>query len=200
MIITQNIFPVTIAKTVWQDSHLLGEEFDNAIDQVLSQQRDPQKLQPTIESTFRMTNDVFEWEITRPLKYWVQSVMKDLWESIGYEPADIAVERSWINRVPKGAFLSGHAHGSTEMVATYYHKAPPGSAKLVLYNPFEQTGMSPYKQKEYVIEPKSGELYAWPGYLWHRVEPHELSDPRIAISMHIHQGSFTVADRWTRFQ
>lgn len=200
MIITRDIFPVTIAHTNWADKHLLGDDFDIEVAHYLNQSvSDARKLQPTIESTFRFTNDVMGMESVKPFRYWMESIMDDLWAGIGYEPAEIAIERSWINRVPKGAHLFGHAHGSTEMVCTYYHKAPTGSAKLILHNPFEmQSGMSPYANKTIEIQPKDGDLYAWPGYLWHSVETHETDEPRIAISMHVHQGSYTLSNRWVK--
>ena len=202
MIITQDIFPVTYAKTTWSDSHMLGQQFDQELDQILDLVPNNKKLETLVgeyNTTLRVTNDIMQMESAKPFRYWIESTMQELWQAIGYEECQIAVERSWINKMGHGSSLKPHAHGSTEMVATYYHKAPPGSGKLVLYNPYElQTGMAPYARKSVVIEPKAGELYAWPGYLWHSVETHEAVEPRIAISMHIHQGSHTLTNRWIK--
>lgn len=205
MIITQNIFPVTIASTSWQDRHLLGEEFDAELDRLLlglaGETEVDTKLLTLVgnnHSTFRYTTDFMLIKQAEPFRKWIEQIKHEMWTAIGYEECQIAIERSWVNKLGQGAGLRPHAHGSTEMVMTYYHKAPPGSGKLKLYNPYENTGMAPYSNKVIEIEPTEGTLYAWPGYLWHEVEQHNLESERVAISMNVHQGSHTISNRWKK--
>jgi len=202
MIIAQNVFPVIIAKTKWQDRHLLGEAFDKEINDILNNVPEDRKIDTAkgeYSTTIRQFNDIMNLPSVYPFRKWAESVMKDLWREIGYEDCDIAIERSWINQFFKGSKLGGHAHGSTEMVMTYYHKMPAGSSAITFYNPFEgQTGMAPYRQKLVTIQPEEGDLLAWPGFLWHEVEEQPVDGGRMAISMHVHQGSYALADRWRK--
>jgi len=83
-----------------------------------------------------------------------------------------------------------HVHQDT-FSGVFYLKVPKGSGKLVLTNP----GMNPLWQGAMLtdqknkfnadklrIEPSDGEIYLWPSYLPHGVEPNDHDDERISIS------------------
>ncbi len=199
MISSQVVFPIKIA-SIHAPKDLLGEDFDKEIDEILSAIPEERRI-PAARgkhlSTIRTMSDVMTLPSVNNFNKWVKEVIPSLWEEIGYAPAELAVERSWINQFSRGSLLRAHAHGSTEMVMTYYHKIPPGSGSITFYNPFDaSTGMAPFKQKSLTISPEEGLLLAWPGFLWHEVHETSVEDKRMAISMHVHQGSYTLTDRW----
>jgi uncharacterized protein (TIGR02466 family) len=200
MITSQTVFPIKIASTFWEDKHLLGEDFLKEITDIFESVPDNRKLETAAgdhDTTLRVLPDIINLESMKPLKFWLKNIVYKMWEEIGYAPTALAIERSWINQFKQGSRLRSHAHSSTEMVMTYYHKVPPGSSSITLYNPFElSTGMAPYEQKSITIYPQEGQLLAWPGFMWHEVNEQTIEDTRIAISMHVHQASYYLADRW----
>lgn len=199
MITSQVVFPIKIAST-FAPKGILGEDFDKEIDEILNSMPEERRI-PAARgehlSTIRTMSDVLTLPSTKNFNQWVKEIIPSLWEEVGYAPADLAVERSWINQFSQGSLLRAHAHGSTEMVMTYYHRIPEGSGSITFYNPFDvSTGMAPFKQKTLTIKPEEGLLLAWPGFLWHEVHETSVNKKRMAISMHVHQGSYTLADRW----
>ena len=157
------------------------------------------KYKKELGNYIKLYDDIINIQSMVKFKSYMRNYMKTAWTNIGYEECGIAIERSWINRFEKGSRLMGHAHGSTEMVMTYYHQVPEGSAEISFFNPFDrQLGMAPFKNKLFTYAPKAGDLLAWPGFLWHEVHVQQIDQPRIAISMHVHQGSYALADRWVR--
>jgi hypothetical protein len=199
MIKSKIVFPVKIAST-YAPAGLLTETFDEEIHQIVSPISKNLNLPSATGeniSTIRVMPDIMTLPSVKKFSSWIKKVIPQLWEEIGYEPAELAVERSWVNQFKQGSILKAHGHGSTEMVMTYYHKIPAGSSSITFYNPFEvSTGMAPFSEKSFTIQPEEGLLLAWPGFLWHQVNENKVDDTRIAISMHVHQGSFTLADRW----
>lgn len=199
MITSKIVFPIKIAST-YAPENLIGDDFDVELQQIFSKIEENRKVPAASGenlSTIRIMSDVMHLNSLKSFHNWLKSVIPSLWEEIGYEPSELSLERSWINQFMEGSRLHAHAHGSTEMVLTYYHKIPVGSSSITFYNPFDMsTGMAPFKQKMLTIQPEERLLLAWPGFLWHEVNENKVDDDRIAISMHVHQGSFTLADRW----
>lgn len=202
MIQQVNVFPLIIAVNNLKEQDLLGPDFDQEINSILDAVPDDRKLETatgTYSTTLREFNDIMNLKSVERFNNYMRTYMKEAWAAIGYEDCGIAIERSWVNRFHKGSQLQGHAHGSTEMVMTYYHKMPEGSASITFYNPFDrQTGMAPFAQKVFTYSPKEGDILAWPGFLWHEVQEQNVNSERIALSMHVHQGSHTLVDRWRR--
>jgi uncharacterized protein (TIGR02466 family) len=197
-----NLFPIHLSIKNLKDENLLGSDFDAEIASILNNIAEDRKLETATgdySTTIRSYDDIINIHSMSKFKSYMRNYMKTAWTDIGYEECSIAIERSWINRFEKGSRLMGHAHGSTEMVMTYYHQVPEGSAEISFFNPFDrQLGMAPFKNKLFTYAPKAGDLLAWPGFLWHEVHVQQIDQPRIAISMHVHQGSYALADRWVR--
>lgn len=196
------VFPVNIVKTNIKHLNLVGHDFDLEITEILDNIPSNRKLETAngeYSTTLRQYQDIINLDSLKKFNNYIRSTMMEFWKKIGYEESQIAIERSWINRFSKGSKLHSHAHGSTEMVMTYYHKIPNGSASIRFFNPFDNyTGMAPFINKSFTYSPKEGDLLAWPGFLWHEIDEQSVEGDRIAISMHVHQGSYCLADRWRR--
>jgi uncharacterized protein (TIGR02466 family) len=196
------VFPIAIVKTNIKNLNLIGDDFDIEINEILDNVLPNRKLETAngeYSTTLRQYQDIMTLPSLRNFNDYIRDTMQQFWTNIGYTPAQIAVERSWINRFSKGSKLHSHAHGSTEMVMTYYHKIPQGSAAIKFFNPFENyTGMAPFKEKSFTYIPEEGDLLAWPGFLWHEIDEQAVNEDRIAISMNVHQGSYCLTDRWRR--
>ena len=197
-----NIFPIHLHIKNLKDENLLSTDFDIEINTILNEISEDRKLETATgeySTTIRNYDDIIKIPSMSKFKSYMRNHMKQAWADIGYEECGIAIERSWINRFQKGSRLAGHAHGSTEMIMTYYHNVTEGAASISFFNPFDrQTGMAPFKNKVFTYTPKAGDLLAWPGFLWHEVTTHQIDQSRVAISMHVHQGSYTLTDRWAR--
>lgn len=195
-----NLFPVFLYIKNIKEENLLGDDFNKEIKKILSSNTENiETASGNYSTTIRGFYDITILDSMSRFKSRMKRLIHEAWEALGYEPSDINIERSWINSFSKGSSLETHSHGSTEMVMTYYHKVPEGSSSIKFYNPFDaSTGMAPFKNKVFEYKPKEGDLLAWPGFLWHKVEEQEVHEERIAISMHIHQGSFSLTNRWRR--
>lgn len=196
------VFPLRIAHANLKHLNLLGADFDKEINDILDAIPETRKLETATgeySTTLRQYQDVMTLESVKNFNKYMKTFMKEAWATIGYEECGIAIERSWVNRFTKGSQLRNHAHGSTEMVMTYYHKMPEGSASITFFNPFDNyTGMAPFKEPLFRFTPKEGDILAWPGFLWHEVDEQAVDSERIAISMHVHQGSHMLVNRWRR--
>jgi uncharacterized protein (TIGR02466 family) len=194
------VFPINIVKTNIKHLNLIDSNFDLEINEILNSIQSNRKLETAngeYSTTLRQYQDIITIDSLRNFNSYIRNNMKQFWRDIGYQEAQIAVERSWINRFSKGSKLYSHAHGSTEMVMTYYYKIPKGSASIKFFNPFDNyTGMAPFREKAFTYTPEEGDLLAWPGFLWHEIDEQAIDEDRIAISMHVHQGSYSITDRW----
>jgi uncharacterized protein (TIGR02466 family) len=163
------------------------------------------KLIGQYESTLHLTSvDASQFKSLNPLRNWLTEIQGELWKELGFADSLVMIDRSWANRISKSytnipTHLWPHVHGSTDMVATYYHKYPKGAAKIRFHNPAElQFGLTPQEISSVAIEPEEGELIVWPGYLWHSVDNHEIDDTRIVIGFHFNQASYSLEPKWNR--
>jgi uncharacterized protein (TIGR02466 family) len=107
---------------------------------------------------------------------------------------DTYLTAAWVNfNDRRSAVNYDHVHQDT-FSGVFYLKVPPKSGKLVLTNP----GMNPLWQGAMLtdsknkfnadklrIEPAEGQIYLWPSYLPHGVEPNDHDDERISISFNV---------------
>jgi len=103
---------------------------------------------------------------------------------------------SAINCSPGGSYNTAHVHPNTEIAAAFYISVPPSSGQIVFRDPRPQSEMSGLHQKfgqaipslapRYPVQPQTGELLLFPGWLMHQVEPGQNeSDLRISMAMNI---------------
>jgi hypothetical protein len=205
-IIKQPLFPINILRVKFP--HASEIDADKDINDLFTENDTLPIIQDVIgnyESSLAIKNyhDVTLKSLA-PVKGWVMGIKEQLWSGLGFEESILTLERSWVNRVVKSttdvpSHLFPHVHGSTDMVCTYYYKYPKGSAPIRFHNPMEiSVGQTPMASKSIAITPEEGELLAWPGWLWHSVDPHELTQERIVIGFNINQQGFTIGNRWVK--
>lgn len=107
---------------------------------------------------------------------------------------DTYLTAAWVNfNDSRSAVNYDHVHQDT-FSGVFYLKAPEKSGKLALTNPginplWQGAMLTDQKNKfnadKLRIEPVEGQLYLWPSYLPHGVEPNEHDDERISISFNV---------------
>jgi len=107
---------------------------------------------------------------------------------------DTYITAAWVNfNDSRSAINYDHVHQDT-FSGVFYLKAPEKSGKLVLTNPglnqlWQGAMLTAQKNKfnadRLRIEPVEGQLYLWPSYLPHGVEPNDHDDERISISFNV---------------
>ena len=107
---------------------------------------------------------------------------------------DTYISAAWANfNDSRSAINYDHVHQDT-FSGVFYLKVPEGSGKLVVTNP----GLNPLWQGAMLtdqknkfnadklrIDPVEGQVYLWPSYLPHGVEPNDHDDERISISFNV---------------
>ena len=110
--------------------------------------------------------------------------------------AKINVE-SWANVNPPGSPNQIHAHAGALLSAAYYVHFPEDGGGIRFYNPrkiFQHDDQPPRADLGrqhtdsviYRVQPRSGLLVLFPGYLAHDVEVNRSSEVRYAISFNVH--------------
>jgi uncharacterized protein (TIGR02466 family) len=136
----------------------------------------------------------------RPLCQHIIDQAKKLYHKCGYstEVTPIAVTSLWVSIQRKGSQHGLHNHRMAMFSGTYYSSAPTDCANIMFQSPLEYHKMHmpipvpsvPEFEDDYFVEPKNGRTIIFPGYLQHRVMPHEVDEERIAWSFNINYYNF----------
>lgn len=110
---------------------------------------------------------------------------------IGFLPTQ-KVNQMWININGNKDFNVPHVHLNSHFSGVMYSKIPKNSGKLVFKNGFEgmyylwdnlkRKKTTEHNSYAYEIMPKENELYIFPSWLEHSVEPNLSNEDRISIS------------------
>lgn len=111
----------------------------------------------------------------------IAAVLRDVLPLLGAAPD--AEATAWLNVGGQGAFNTLHDHDAAAWSLVYYAAAPVGSGELLL-----RFQVEPRSQRFTYLAcaPKSGELWAFPGYLPHAVLPNASSTaPRVSVAVNV---------------
>lgn len=107
---------------------------------------------------------------------------------------DVYITAAWVNfNDTRSAANYDHVHQDT-FSGVFYLQVPEKSGKLVLNN----SGINPlwqaclltdvknkFNSEKIKVEPNEGQIFLWPSYLPHGVEPNDHDDSRISISFNV---------------
>ena len=126
-----------------------------------------------------------------------------------FKPRDVFIVSSWADINDTREAMNAQHIQSETLSGVFYLKVPPKSGKLCLVNPGinpmwigqdlvdEKTALTASTVK---IEPIEGQMYFYPSYLPHWVEPNQHDDTRISIAFTIamvaHDGSGSDVHGW----
>jgi uncharacterized protein (TIGR02466 family) len=107
---------------------------------------------------------------------------------------DVYLTAAWVNfNESRNHYNAEHIHQDT-FSGVFYLQIPEKSGKLSLtnpgLNPLWQGAMLTDKKNKFNadrirIDPEEGQIFVWPSYLSHAVEPNEHDETRISISFNI---------------
>jgi uncharacterized protein (TIGR02466 family) len=134
-----------------------------------------------------------ELEMGPLFEYIAQMSMKAAFD-LQFVNCEVYVSASWVNfNVGRNQYNAEHIHQDT-FSGVFYLQVPEKSGKLSLTNP----GMNPLWQGAMLvdkknkfngerirIEPTEGQIFLWPSYLSHAVEPNDHDETRISISFNV---------------
>lgn len=129
-----------------------------------------------------------------PLFEYVAQMARKASFDMQFVECDTYITAAWVNfNDSRSAINYDHVHQDT-FSGVFYLKAPSKSGSLVIKNP----GLNPLWQGSLLtdrknkfnsdnlrIEPVEGQIYLWPSYLPHGVEPNDHDDERISISFNV---------------
>jgi uncharacterized protein (TIGR02466 family) len=87
----------------------------------------------------------------------------------------------WANINYKHSFNAAHTHEGI-LSGVFYLKTPPNCGKLILESPAVRADTSPYKIRNYPVEPSPLSCIIFPSWLSHYVEPNMSDEKRISLS------------------
>ena len=124
---------------------------------------------------------VFELE---PFFHWIAATSEPILAALHIPFTNITIEHAWYNEnVGLGQHNQPHIHDGI-LSGVFYVDAPQGSGLLNLINPAMNTLWQGHTQStqhnQHTAEvarvvPTTGELYLWPSYLPHSVDPNTLA-------------------------
>ncbi len=105
----------------------------------------------------------------------------------------VKIGNFWININRKGHFNHKHEHHNCSLSGVYYVKVPPNSGLITFFHPCDKLIRREWKSKEYTsynsevwgFEPKENELFMFPSWVDHMVDPNLSDEDRISISFNM---------------
>ena len=101
---------------------------------------------------------------------------------------EVSIPQMWANVNKKGDWNIIHQHGEYNLSGTYYVKVPKDSGRLTFRDPRPAAinnywSINHLSRGEYSWwQPKESDLFLWPPFLDHMVEPSLSDQPRVMIS------------------
>jgi uncharacterized protein (TIGR02466 family) len=134
-----------------------------------------------------------EPEMSYLFEYIAQVGMKALFD-MQFVNCDVYLSAAWVNfNETRNQYIAEHTHQDT-FSGVFYLQVPEKSGKLSLtnpgLNPLWQGAMLVDKKNKFNadrlrIEPVEGQIFLWPSYLSHAVEPNNHDETRISISFNV---------------
>jgi uncharacterized protein (TIGR02466 family) len=126
-------------------------------------------------------------------EYVAQMGMKAMFD-LQFVNCDVYLSAAWVNfNEGRNQYNAEHVHQDT-FSGVFYLQVPEKSGKLSLTNPGMNTlwqgAMLVDKKNKFnadrlKIEPVEGQIFLWPSYLSHAVEPNDHDETRISISFNV---------------
>jgi uncharacterized protein (TIGR02466 family) len=134
-----------------------------------------------------------ELEMATLFEYIAQMGMKAMFD-MQFVNCDVYLSAAWVNfNETRNQYNAEHIHQDT-FSGVFYLQVPEKSGKLSLtnpgLNPLWQGAMLVDKKNKFNadklrIEPVEGQIFLWPSYLSHAVEPNNHDETRISISFNV---------------
>ena len=136
------------------------------------------------------------------LKLFVDQQVNEYFKACGFKGTELEEYSVWLNQLePGGRHVVPHNHGLALVGWVYYVDVTADSGDIVFLNPKgnnswdyfyhpERPNRSPDHDFVHRIQPKSGDLVIFPGWLSHYVEPNTSKRTRISIAGEYHVRGF----------
>jgi len=199
----KEIFPIKIYEVEFPN-------YDSIKGSLLSEVRSMfDSVNRELYSNHRLFRNAYSLEGTRDFEYrdlhkrisntdlinFIQHHVKEYWNQLGYvKNHEPSIVHMWANLTPKNGNIIQHNHSPYEIAGSFYVDADPNMGSLALVNPNEMIlGRLPYydteesKQGRYffdhLVEPKSGKLVLFPGWLYHKTQVNTSNEERIVLGL-----------------
>ena len=134
-----------------------------------------------------------EPEMAPLFEYVCQMGMKAIFD-LQLVDCDVYLSAAWVNfNESRNHYNAEHVHQDT-FSGVFYLQIPEKSGKLSLTNPGLNAlwqgallidNKNKFNADRLKIEPEEGQIFVWPSYLSHAVEPNDHDETRISISFNI---------------
>ena len=189
---TEAIFPTPI---YWAtvDNPQVQQRFEEVYANLISNNR--LRYKPNWADTHKISSidfldnlieeaDLFEFK--NELMNHLSKYLEDIGRTSGVE--SVKITASWMSVFSQGDYAHQHCHGAADISGVYYVKAIPNDAKF--YFRSSKKGMSSsyaFNQilDKKTIEPTTGMLVLFPGWLEHGVETQLSDHKRVSVSFNL---------------
>jgi uncharacterized protein (TIGR02466 family) len=142
------------------------------------------------QSPMTLTKEIAVASLFEYISQMAQKAMFDM----QFVNCDVYITAAWVNfNESRNQYNCEHIHQDT-FSGVFYLQIPENSGKIYFVNqglnPLWQGAMLTDKKNKFNadrlrIEPKEGQLFLWPSYLSHAVEPNNHDETRISISFNV---------------
>tara|TARA_R100001460_G_scaffold32220_3_gene63282 strand:+ start:553 stop:1131 length:579 start_codon:yes stop_codon:yes gene_type:complete len=116
-------------------------------------------------------------------------------EHLGYCQKEVELNSLWLNINGYKDYNLVHNHGNSLLSGVFYIQVPSKSGKITfvnssqrleLYDKYIESGYTPYNSSKWGFKPKENELFLFPAWLDHYVEPNlNKSKKRISLAFNL---------------
>ena len=100
--------------------------------------------------------------------------------------------QAWWTVYEKGAFIPRHTHANSQISGAYYLRQPEGAGPITFFNPigplinhFFHEDLIFQVSTDMDIQPETGTLLLFPGWLEHETKENESDDDKIIVSFNL---------------
>ena len=198
----KNIFPIQIYEVDFPNYELIKDNLLSDIMEMFNSNLELYSKHRLFNQSYSLegTEEGMYRDLHKKLKYhelisWIQEHVENYWKQLNYSRfITPEIVHMWSNMTPKGGNIIQHNHSPFEIAGSFYVDASPDRGCLVLVDPNEMIkGRLPYydsnesKQGRYffdhLVEPKSGRLVLFPGWLYHKTQKNPSDIPRVVIGL-----------------
>lgn len=136
--------------------------------------------------------NLFNEERYRPLMRHIMQNLYDTYRKLFCDTIKFSTYQAWWTVYKPGAYIPRHSHSNSMVSGAYYFRQPTLAGPITFFNPIAPLINHLFDEdlifqtaKTMDIEPKTGTLLMFPGWLEHETEKNKDTDDKIIVSYNL---------------
>ena len=149
----------------------------------------------TFERGLHGTTSYYDMNLFHEKRYFplMKHIMGAIYQTYRqFSPVDFNALQAWWTVYEKGAFIPRHTHSNSMISGAYYLRQPQGAGPIKFFNPigplinhFYHPDLIFQVAADIDIEPRTGTLLLFPGWLEHETQANQSDEDKIIVSFNL---------------